>query len=333
MAHGRPGISLDRPPHVRWDRGVLHDDELPIDLNLVRDLVADADPTWRDLPLSRLAASGSTNALFRLGDELLVRLPRQPGGSETVEKEARWQPLLAAALPVQVPEIVHVGAPAHGYPESWSVVRWIEGRTPTPWFPNGAAGEARPALAAGLAAVIADLRATAVPQEAMRDAALQWYRGEPLELLADETRTNLHECRDLEGLELDVDQALRTWNELLERQSSGERVTAWLHADLLAENLLVGDDLPDAPLVAVLDFGALTVGDPSVDLIGLWELLGPRDRQRVRRQLDMDDATWARGQGWALAIAAMTFPYYWRTMPDRCAARLAMLRQVLADDA
>ncbi|MGN6090142.1 MAG: phosphotransferase [Actinomycetales bacterium] len=304
---------------------MLHDDELPIDLDLVRALVADADPVWREVPLRPLAASGSTNALFRLGDELLVRLPRQPGGTETIEKEARWAPLLAATLPVQVPVIVHVGEPGHGYPERWSIVRWIDGATPTPWSPNGAAGGSRPALAAGLAAVLAGLRNAPVPPEARDDPTLRSYRAEPLEVMADQTRDDLEACRELPGLELDVDQALRVWDEVLEQQSDQAPDLAWVHGDLLAENLLEHN----GDLAAVLDFGGLAVGDPSVDLIALWELFGSEDRTSVRRTLDVDDAPWARGRGWALAIAAMTFPYYWTTMPGRCAARLAMLRNVL----
>jgi aminoglycoside phosphotransferase (APT) family kinase protein len=103
--------------------GRLHDDELPIDEPRVRSLLAASLPAYAGLPLRRLDASGSSNALFRLGDTLLVRLPRQPGGSETIEKEHRWLPYVAWSLSVAVPEIVAVGRPGFGYPERWSVVR------------------------------------------------------------------------------------------------------------------------------------------------------------------------------------------------------------------
>src|ERR1019366_5922557 len=82
----------------------LHDDEFLIDLSLVRALVDRALPEYASLPLSPLGASGSSNALFRLGDELLIRLPRQPGGSATIEKEAHWLPQIGPLLPVSVPE-------------------------------------------------------------------------------------------------------------------------------------------------------------------------------------------------------------------------------------
>ena len=63
-------------------------------MHVVRGLVSREMPDLADAPVRRLASSGSTNALFRLGDELLVRLPRQPGGSATISKEATWLPLL-----------------------------------------------------------------------------------------------------------------------------------------------------------------------------------------------------------------------------------------------
>ena len=108
----------------------LHSDEIPIDAELVRLLVSRVMPAFADAPVRRLAASGSTNALFRLGEEFLVRLPRQPGGSETISKEAKWLPVLGPLLPVPVPHVVAVFEPDCGYPERWSVVRWIDGAHP-----------------------------------------------------------------------------------------------------------------------------------------------------------------------------------------------------------
>jgi hypothetical protein len=103
----------------------LHSDEIPIDAELVQGLVRRAMPAHADAPVRRLASSGSTNALFRVGDELLVRLPRQPGGSASISKEVTWLPVLGPLLPVAVPEVVAVFEPDHAYPERWSVVRWM----------------------------------------------------------------------------------------------------------------------------------------------------------------------------------------------------------------
>ncbi len=101
----------------------------------------------------------------------------------------------------------------------------------------------------------------------------------------------------------------------------------WFHGDLNAENLLVRK----GRLAAVLDFGGLAVGDPTIDLLPAWEVLDAPARAVFRDATGVDEATWLRGRGWALALAVMTFPYYWGTMPQRCASRLAMARSVLAD--
>lgn len=95
----------------------LHDDEFDLDADIVRRLVATLRPQYTSMSLEQLTQSGSSNVLFRLGNELLVRLPRQPGGSATIEKEARWLPEVAAGLGIAVPEIVAVGDPGFGYPE------------------------------------------------------------------------------------------------------------------------------------------------------------------------------------------------------------------------
>src|SRR5215469_758616 len=133
---------------------VLHDDEIPITTGLVRVLVDRAMPQCAGLPLRRLASSGSTNALFRLGEDFLVRLPRQPKGSAAIVKEARWLPALGPSLPVQVPEIAGVFGPDCDYPERWSVVGWIDGEHPAVVTPETAADPRRLDLAADLAEVV-----------------------------------------------------------------------------------------------------------------------------------------------------------------------------------
>lgn len=304
----------------------LHDDEIAVDLGLVRALVDRDMPGAARLPLVRLGASGSSNALFRLGEALVVRLPRQPGGGDTVAKEARWLPYVGAGLPVAVPSAEHVGQPGFGYPERWSVVRWLDGWHPEPVAPDAAVAPGRADLARDLAAVVVALRSLPVPEEAVHEAALRWYRGEPLATRDADTRQSVEDCRAIPGLGLDLDAALAVWDAAMALPST-QPSTSWYHGDLAAENLLVRD----GRLCAVLDFGGLAVGDPTVDLIVAWEVLDTPARAVFRAAVGVDDATWERGRAWALSLALMTFPYYWATMPQRCASRHAVARSVLAD--
>lgn len=299
----------------------MHADELHIDAALVAALIERSLPRFAGRPVREFGSSGSSNALYRLGDDLLVRLPRQPGGSATIAKEARWLPFVATALPVPTPEVVAVGEPDLGYPERWSVVRWLPGTVP----PTPVRGRPGLALAGQLARLLTAMRDLPVPSDAAADPELRSYRGGPLADQDDAIRQYFAECRRLD-LPLDLDAGLRLWSDALTRPYE-PGPPAWLHGDLLAENLLVDDD----GLAAVLDFGALAVGDPAVDLVVAWEVLDPGARSVLRVESGVDDATWLRGRAWALAIAVMTFPYYRDTMPARCRARLAMARAVLAD--
>lgn len=308
----------------------LHDDEIDVDEALVRRLLGTLPSAraYADLPVRRFEDTGSTNALFRLGDDLLVRVPRQPGGTETIEKEQRWLPYVAPCLPVGVPEIVEVGEPAFGYPEKWSVVRFLPGSRPDVPEP----GEApRHRLAGQLAEVVAALGSLPVPHDATTDPALAWYRGRPLAEMDEDMRAFLCGGRSLLGdpdLDLDLDAVEAAWDDVLRIPEAHRGVAQrWYHGDLNAENLLVRD----GELVAVLDFGGLSVGDPTIDLVVAWQLLDPAARATFRTTLSVPDVTWRLARGWALVLSVMGLPYYWDTMRERCLRGTAMGRQALAE--
>ena len=308
--------------------GALHHDELRIDLALVRALVDRAHPGFAALPLRRLESSGSSNALFRLGDDLLVRLPRQSGGSAAIDKEATWLPVIAPSLPVAVPEIVAVGEPGFGYPERWSLVRWLDGSVPSVPDAGAFSEPPRRELARDLAEVVAAIREIDVPPDAQAEPALHWYRGDPLATRDAPTRDAIAACRAIGGLTLDLDEVSRVWRDAMRLPDAHFASSPrWYHGDLFAENLLVRD----GRLTAILDFGGLGIGDPTIDLIVAWEVLDDAARQVFREAIRVGESSWLRARAWALSIALIAFPYYWRTMPNRCASKLAVANMVLAD--
>jgi aminoglycoside phosphotransferase (APT) family kinase protein len=186
----------------------------------------------------------------------------------------------------------------------------------------------RKELARDLAKVVTAMREIDVPTDGQTDPALRWYRGDPLATRDEPTRQAIAACRAIDGLTLDLDEAARVWGDAI-RLPDAHRVSSprWYHGDLFAENLLVRH----GRLSAILDFGGLGIGDPTIDLIVAWEVLDEPARDVFRETAGVDESSWIRARAWALSLALVTFPYYWRTMPDRCAGKLAVANTVLAD--
>ncbi|WP_226925311.1 aminoglycoside phosphotransferase family protein [Georgenia thermotolerans] len=258
--------------------------EVAVDAGLVRRLLAAQHPDLADLPL-RLVASGWDNVIYRLGDDIAVRLPRRAAAAGLIEHEQRWLPVLAPRLPVAVPAPVRRGVPGHGYPWAWTVTRWMAGTTAAEAPP----GERR-ALAEPLAAFV-----TALHRPAPADAPLNPVRGVPLP-----TRHDAVVGRLTGGLVPQAERAAALWAEL-SATPAWAGPALWLHGDLHPANLVVAD----GALAAVLDFGDLTAGDPATDLAAAWLTFDAAGRERFVRALGdaYDAATWRRARGWALALA------------------------------
>ncbi len=286
--------------------------EHPIDDALVAGLVADQHP---DLvgPLRRVTG-GWDNEVFRLGDDLAVRLPRRELGAGLIESELRWLPELAERLPLEVPVPVRAGVPGLGYPWRWSIVRWVDGETVLSAIDSVDEQQLEAALAWFL---------TVLHQSAPDDAPHNPFRGVPLA-----ERVELFDA-NLAAVPSDLDRPAITaaWATALAQPPwSGPPV--WIHGDLHPGNLVARG----GRLVGVLDFGDLTGGDPATDLAVGWMCLGPRGRADLRGRLSVDDATWGRARGWALAHAVAVLA---RSADDPAMAANARrsLAAVLADHA
>lgn len=304
---------------------LLHSDELPVTGSLVSALVRSQFPQYGAWHVSPLSDSGSSNVLFALDaangiDRVLVRLPRQTGGGATVQKEADRLPTIGAGLSAPTPVVLGVGESAFGYPETWSITSWLQGRRL-----RAPGGEH---LGKDIAHFVTQLREVPIPDAAVGDDRLRWYRGESLAAMDDDFQEAAAACRSA-SLPLDLDRAVAVWADALAAAHPVSAETAWYHGDLLIENLLVDDE---GRLAGVLDFGGLGVGDPTVDLIVAWEALDRAGRSALWSALDVDDAQIAVSRGWALLIAFITFPYYGATMPARCADRLIMAQAAIEGD-
>ncbi|WP_446215478.1 aminoglycoside phosphotransferase family protein [Micromonospora sp. IBHARD004] len=262
----------------------------PIDVALVRRLIATQFPRWADLPVRPVAVGGWDNRTFHLGDAMTVRLPSAVGYVPQVDKEHRWLPVLAPRLPLTVPTPVARGEPGEGYPFPWSVHRWIDGETARVDRIGDLNGFAR-TLAGFLAALHRPEPAAGPPAGAHSS-----FRGASLMTYDAETRRAIEALGD----RIPVGTVTEIWATALRFTWSGPPV--WFHGDVAWGNLLVRE----GRLAAVIDFGCCGVGDPACDLAVAWTLLSGASRSAFRAALAVDDGTWARGRGWVLWKALIT---------------------------
>jgi aminoglycoside phosphotransferase (APT) family kinase protein len=249
----------------------IHDDERDTSEAVVRRLVDAQFPQWRDLPLER-AGDGTVNAIFRLGGELSVRMPRR---GEWGDDEKAILARLASHLPVEIPRFVARG-------DGFTVHTWLEGTLPERWLPVDE-----------LASLILALRAI----DAMGAPEPAGGRGRPLRERDAAVRDAL--------TRVDAPGALELWDVAM-RAPEWEHERVWVHCDLDARNVLVRD----GRLTGVLDWGGAGAGDPALDVMAAWKLVAPAERERFRELLDVDDATWLRAKGWAVSQALIALGYY-----------------------
>ncbi len=257
--------------------------DILVDDALVRAILKEQHPDLADLPL-RLVANGWDNAIYRLGDAYVVRVPRRAVAANLIANENRWLPFLSSRIQVAIPVPVRVGEPSPAFAWPWSITRWIDGvlAAETPFEQHGS-------LAPDLARFVRELHA-----EAPATAPANPVRGVPLS-----ARAKVMVERLASGLVPRAGEVERAWQRALTTPPwAGPPL--WLHGDLHPANILTRD----GELAAVIDFGDLTAGDPATDLATAWLTFDASGRAAFIDQLDYDDDTWSRARGWALVMGS-----------------------------
>ena len=263
--------------------------EPDITADLVRDLLRDQHPDLAGRPLA-LGARGWDNQLWRLGDDLAVRLPwATPAADALLLKEYAWLPVLAPRLPLPVPVPQRLGEPSQRFPRPWIVTTWVPG-APADRVPVTRGAEAAGTLAAFL---------TALHQPAPAGAPIGRTRGGPLAEHTEGFSAHLAQAIDL-GLVPDPDAVRAVWDDAV-AAPPWAGPPAWLHGDLHPANVLTAD----GTYCGVIDFGDMCAGDPACDLAAAWTLLpdGADGPFHEAYRPVPDDATLRRARGWAVARA------------------------------
>ncbi len=259
--------------------------EVQIDEHLVRRLLLQQHPDLASLSLRELDV-GWDNAMFRLGEDLCVRLPRRTAAATLIEHEQRWLPQLAPSLPLRIPAPLAIGQPTPEYPWRWSIVPWLAGTTAESAVPGHSE-------AASLASFLRALHRPApadAPRNAVRGVAL-CERAEAFE----QRMSQLQRDCLLEDVSSSTE-VRRLWESALRAPIDYD--PTWIHGDLHPRNVLVDR----GRISGIIDWGDIAVGDCATDLAAVWMLFENAETRQAMKQMYAiaSPATWSRARGWAV---------------------------------
>ncbi|MFC5187837.1 aminoglycoside phosphotransferase family protein [Actinomadura harenae] len=266
---------------------------IDVTAEMVRDLLREQHPDLADHPV-RFGARGWDNQLWRLGDDLAVRLPWATESADALlRKEHTWLPALAPSLPLPVPVPQRLGEPSTLFPRPWIVTTWVPGE-PADRAPVTRGAESAETLAAFL---------SALHRPAPEGAPAGRHCRGPLAAHSQAFADGLASATE-RGLITDPDGVRAVWDDAVTAPEwTGPAL--WLHGDLHPANVLT----TDGAVRGVIDFGDLCAGDPACDLAAAWHLLpdGAADRLNAAYRPSADAATLRRARGWAVlkALACM----------------------------
>jgi aminoglycoside phosphotransferase (APT) family kinase protein len=285
--------------------------EVELSVTLVECLLSAQFPGLAHLPVS-FVAEGWDNAMYRLGEDLCVRMPRRKIAEDLIKLEQKWLTQLAPILPVPIPAVVHVGKPALGYPWLWSLVPWFDGEEVGSGTLNEQEGVA---LGHFL---------KALHRQAPRHAPISDCRGGPLSTRADLVTFRAQRlAHDFDWIARDI---LPIWEEGL--AAPPENLRTWLHGDLHPRNVL----MRGGKMAAVIDWGDMCAGDPATDLAALWMLLpNPKSRALAIDVYKPTQPTLLRAKSWAVTWGLLLLDTGRVDNPNHAAIGEAILRQVLME--
>lgn len=255
-----------------------------ITINSVKKLIKNQFPQWVHLNIKPVEPGGWDNKTFRLGDEMLIRMPSSEKYAFKVKKEQTWLPKLAPYLPLPIPTPLAMGKPSKEYPCNWSIYNWIPGKVASLESVSNLSDFARDL--AKFLVVLHKVDTTSGPQPGEHN----FYRGGSLCVYNKEVQWAIQKL----GNSIDTKAATIMWEQALASEWQADPV--WVHGDIAVGNLLV----KKGKLHAVIDFGGLAVGDPACDLVIAWTFFDTKSRSIFKEIVALDEQTWNRARGWAL---------------------------------
>lgn len=262
--------------------------EVGISIEFVASLLERQHPDLAEQSLSILDR-GWDNTNFRLGDDLVVRMPHRSEAADLIENEQRWLPELATKLSIAVPSPERVGHPDLEYPWKWSITRW---------YPGSVAATAQLSNERDTAKRLGNFM-TELHRPAPSNAPVNPHRGVAIADREPSFTKNLTLLRASDRFaHLDLQPARRVFDQAVAAPVTSERV--WLHGDLHGKNVIVDD----GDISAIIDWGDICRGDRATDLMAAFALV-PSEVSTVAEYAGADDPAWERARGWAVHFAVL----------------------------
>lgn len=279
----------------------MHRGQVMVDLAALSVAIADQVPALAGMPVVPIDSAGTVVAPFRIGDRHLARVPLVPSSDPSavarLEAESAHARFLAGRLPVAVPQAVHLGEPFTGYPGCWSVWTWVDGTSL-----DRTSEVDQFWLADDLARLLRTFHELPTQGRSWNHVG---RGGRPL-ADTDWVRSSIARSAHL----VDAAAATAVWERALSAPPH-RGAPLYLHGDPVPGNLIIRD----GRLSGLVDIAEPSIGDPTGDLVPAWAVFEPDARNAFRVAMDVDDAAWERGRGWAFEMAIGAAHYYEHTNP------------------
>ncbi len=257
-----------------------------INPDLARNLIAKQFPEFAHLPIISVEKQGHDNRTYRLGHNMLIRMPTAEPYALKVSKEQELLPCLASHLTINIPVPLKMGAVSTDYPFPFSIYKWLDGRSANLLVLDD---DCLAKIALDLAKFLKELQAidsSFGPPPGQHN----WWRGDHVSVYDKGAREQIAKLSSV----IDADKAIALWERAC--KTRWVQSSVWIHGDFAAGNILI----QDGKLSAIIDFGGMGVGDPACDLVIAWTFLKDKAREIFIRDMTLDEDTWLRAKAWVL---------------------------------
>lgn len=257
-----------------------------ITATLAKTLIVNQFPEYAQFPIISVKKQGHDNRTYRLGNEMLIRMPTTEAYALKVPKEQELLPLIKPHVSIAIPEPIKMGRPSPDYPFPFSIYKWLEDESANALSIEDRQLETIALQLAGFLKELQNIKEVEGPEPGQHN----WWRGDHVSIYDDGARQQIAELHNV----IDADQAIQLWDQA--RETEWRHQPVWIHGDVASGNLLIKNQM----LSGVIDFGGMGMGDPACDLVIAWTFFQGKSRENFIDAMAMDSDTWLRAKAWAL---------------------------------